>query len=70
MQRVSSGTLAARTIDGVYYLESRTHTAATTISSTFNLLQFARLSDVNNAGGTVTEAGTVIKIQNVVSTTA
>lgn len=66
-----SASLAAQTSDCADILYSRTNTATTgTIADNYNVLYIKRTNVQNGAGGTFTNAGSCLKLENVATQTA
>lgn len=65
-----SASLVGQSTTTAEILHSRTHTGATSISDTFDLFHLRKTSVVNNAGGTYTVSGSVLKLENVSTQTA
>ena len=66
-----SGTMSARTVDTAEWLFSRTNTrTSTTVADSYNLLYMKDTAVQNGVGGTLTSAGSVLKLETVATTTA
>ena len=62
----ASGTLSvAKTAWLAEFFSSRTHTAATAISDDYDVVSIIRTNVVNNAGGTLNAAGSVLRLENI-----
>jgi len=71
LNNAQSANLAARTHDASEILHSRTNTATTgTKADDFNLVYMKRTSVQNGVDGTFTQAGSVLKLENVATQTA
>lgn len=70
LNHTASGTLStAKTVSIAGIISSRTHTAATAISDDYDAFSIDRTSVVNNAGGTLNAAGSVLKLSNTATQT-
>jgi len=71
LNNAQSANLVARTVNTAEWLFSRTNTATTgTVADNFNGFYFERTNVQNGAGGTLTAAGSVLKLENVATQTA
>lgn len=67
----ASGTLtAAKTAWLAEFFSSRTHTAASAISDDYDVVSIIRTNVINNAGGTLNAAGSVLRLENIGTQTA
>jgi len=70
VDHTASGTLTANTTNVIAVVGSRTHTAATTLTDDFELLNILRTSVTNNASANLTANGAVVRIENVATQTS